>query len=419
MNDREHLAVWRGVEAAAVILVLGFFLYATRSILNPVLLFALLWAVLIPFRGKEGHNALIIVAAVVTVFWLLASTGSLLAPFILSIVLAYVLDPLVDRLERLRVSRMLAIAFLSVVAVGMLAVVVLLVVPAALRQLGAILQDIPLFLQRLGAWLETMRSRILTTDIPLIDEDDLVARLEGIDANAVMNFLQERREALGDWVWTGVLGLGRGIGSVFTVIGYVALTPILTFYLLRDWDVIMGRIAGLLPTDEREGIVSFGRECDEMISRYLRGQVTVAIILGILTALGLSLVRFPHAGLLGLIVGIFNIVPYLGLVLSLIPAVFIALVGGSVGVSLLKVLAVYGICQILDGSVVSPRVVGDSVGLHPVTVLLALSLGGFFFGFVGLLIGVPLAAVGKLLLRRGVARYKASDLYRGETAAAS
>jgi predicted PurR-regulated permease PerM len=419
MSDREQLAVWRGVEAAAVIIVLGFFLYATRTILNPVLLFVLLWAVLIPFRGREGHNALLIVAAVLTVFWLLSSAGSILAPFILSIVLAYVLDPVVDWLESKRTSRMLAIGFLSVFAVGLLAVVVLLLLPAAVRQLGAILNDVPVFFQRLGAWVETMRTRMLSVDMPFIDEDDLAERLGNVDGNAVMTFLQERREALGSWVWTGALGLGRGIGSVFTVIGYVALTPILTFYLLRDWDMIMRVFADLIPNDDREGIVSFARECDAMIARYMRGQVTVAITLGILTALGLWLVRFPHAGLLGLIVGIFNVVPYLGLVLSLVPAVFIALVSGAVGVSLLKVLGVYGVCQLLDGSVISPRVVGDSVGLHPVSVLLALSLGSFFFGFVGLLIGVPLAAVIKLLLARGIARYKASALYRGSGAAAS
>jgi predicted PurR-regulated permease PerM len=112
-------------------------------------------------------------------------------------------------------------------------------------------------------------------------------------------------------------------------------------------------------------------------------------------------------------------VPYLGLVLSLVPAVFIALVSGAIGISLLKVAAVYGVCQLLDGAVISPRIVGDSVGLHPVSVLLALSLGSFFFGFVGLLIGVPLAAVIKLLLARAMARYKASAVYRGSEASAS
>jgi predicted PurR-regulated permease PerM len=150
-----------------------------------------------------------------------------------------------------------------------------------------------------------------------------------------------------------------------------------------------------------------------MISRYLRGQVTVGLLIGVITWVGLLLVSFPYAGTLALIVAVFSIVPYLGLILSLIPAIFIALVSGGVGVALLKVAAVYGIAQLLEGSVISPRIVGDSVGLHPVTVVLVLSLGGYFFGFVGLLIGVPGAAVGKLLLMRGLHRYRASDFYRG------
>jgi predicted PurR-regulated permease PerM len=110
------------------------------------------------------------------------------------------------------------------------------------------------------------------------------------------------------------------------------------------------------------------------------------------------------------------VVPYLGIVLSLIPAIFIALVSGRVGVSLLKVAVVYGLAQLLEMAVISPRIVGESVGLHPVLVLLALALGGFFFGFVGLLIGVPAAAIGKLLVGRGLQRYKASDFYRGREA---
>jgi len=215
-------------------------------------------------------------------------------------------------------------------------------------------------------------------------------------------------------VWNGVLGLGRGIGSAVTVIGYVALTPVLTFYLLRDWDGLKAMLADLLPRRRRDAVVGFASECDRMVARYLRGQVSVAIIIGVVTGVGLWLARFPYAGTLGLIVAIFSIVPYLGLLLSLIPAVFIALVSGSVGISLLKVAIVYGGTQLLEAAVISPRVVGESVGLHPVLVLLALSLGGFFFGFVGLLIGVPAAAIGKLLVIRGIDRYKRSDVYRAE-----
>mgnify|MGYP003394182858 CR=1 FL=1 len=416
MNQQSGLTLWRGIEAAAVVLVLAFFLYATRTILNPVLLFALLWAVLLPFRGSEGHSALVGVTAVVTLGWVLSSTGSLLAPFVLAIMLAYMLDPLVDRREP-RVPRSAGIALLALPALGVLAVVFLLVLPAAIRDLGELVQQAPVLLQRLGVWLAALRERALTVDIPLIDEDGLLARLQSVDANAVVAFLEERREALAARVWSGVLGLGRGLGTAFTVLGYVALTPVLTFYLLRDWDRLTAMSAELLPRSRRDVIVSFATECDRMISKYLRGQVTVAIVMGIITGLGLWVARFPYAGTLGLIMTIFSVVPYLGIVLSLIPAIFIALVSGSVGISLLKVLIVYGLAQLLETSVISPRIVGESVGLHPVLVLLALALGGFFFGFVGLLIGVPAAAIGKLMIDRALSKYRTSAFYRGEEAA--
>ena len=156
-------------------------------------------------------------------------------------------------------------------------------------------------------------------------------------------------------------------------------------------------------------------EYDRLLSRYLRGQVTVALLLGVMTTFGLLAFRFPNAILLGVVVAVFSVVPYLGLVLSLIPALFIALVSGNVGWSLLAIAVVYGGSQALEGTVISPRIVGESVGLHPVLVVLALAVSGFFLGFVGLLIAVPLAVGVKLLVVGGVKRYRESELFRGET----
>ena len=406
---------WRWVETAAVVLVFGFFLFATRAILNPVLLFLLFWAVLVPYRGREGHGALLGVVALITVVWLLSTTGTLLAPFVLAAVLAYVLDPLVDWMQARRVPRFAAILLLTLPALGILALLLLVAVPAAARQLAGILSELPVFLGRLADWIETPPAGLLTLDIPLVDEDALLARLRAVDTDTVVGFIEARRADLGSWVWDGVLGLGRGIGSVFTVLGYVALTPVLVFYLLRDWDGITRALGELVPADRREAVLTVAREADDLIARYLRGQLTVAAVIGLITGVGLWIVGFPYAATLGLVVAVFSVVPYLGLILSLIPAVIIALVSGSIALSLLKVAAVYGAAQILEGTVVSPRIVGESVGLHPVWVVLALALGGYFFGFVGLLIGVPLAAIGKLLIVRGLARYRASDLYRGAT----
>lgn len=403
---------------AAVVLVLGMLLYATRSVLNPVLLFLLLVAVLSPYRGRPGHAAMVVVTAVVTLVWLLSTTGSLLAPFILAVVLAYVLDPAVDWLETKRLSRTWAIVALTVPVLAALVVLILVAIPAAARQVGSILSDIPVLVDRAAEWLERSSERIGALDIPFFDAESLLERLRSVDGQAVAAFLEERRAALGRWAWDGVLGLGRGIGSALTILGYVALTPVLTFYLLRDWNRITDGIADLVPHDRRARVMELAREADRIVAGYLRGQLTVAALIGAVTGIGLWIVDFPYSGTLGLIVAVFSIIPYLGLVLSLVPAILIALVSGSVLVSLAKVVVVYGVAQGLEGAVISPKIVGDSVGLHPVWVVLALAVGGYFFGFAGLLIGVPAAAVGKLLVTEGLARYRRSELYRGHATGA-
>ncbi|MFG1691368.1 AI-2E family transporter [Gemmatimonadota bacterium] len=413
--DQPRESTWRALQAASVFLVLGFFFLSLwdQGLLSPFLLFWILVAVLLPFRGIRGQALFIAVMAVLTAFWLLHTTGFLLAPFVLALVLAYVLDPLVDRMTTRRISRSLAIILLTLPVLALLAVAVLFGIPALGTQAGQLIADTPEFLTNVAGWLEALWQGLQRVDLPLIEEETLLERLRSVDSAAVVAFLEERQTVIWENLWSGILGLGRGVGSVVSILGYVVLTPVLTFYLLRDYDRIVERVGELLPRGSREGIVALAGEYDRLLSRYLRGQVTVALMIGGLTAVGLWIAQFPHALLLAVLVAVFGVVPYLGLVLSLIPALFIALVSGSVVVSLLKIAVVYGVAQALEGTVISPRIVGESVGLHPVWVVLALVVGGFAFGFVGLLIGVPLAVGIKLLVVRGVERYQASELYTG------
>lgn len=414
--ERAEFTLWRAVQSATVLLVLGFFLFALRGVLSPLLLFAVLWAVLTPFRGRPGHLALLVVAGLLTLDWLLITTGSVLAPFVLAVALAYVLDPLVGALERRRIPRVLAIVILTLPALAVLAAFLFLGIPAAFEQLSDVARNAPVFFQRMAGWLDSARERLLRVDVPLLDEEALAARLRGVDAAAVMAFLEARRAALAEWAWRSVLGVGRGVGAFVTVAGYVLLTPVLTFYLLRDWDRLKAAAADLIPLPRRDAVLSFARDYDRLLGRYLRGQITVAVAVGAVTGVGLAVVGFPYAAMLGLLVAVFNVVPYLGIMLSLVPAVFIALVSGSVGASLLKVAVVFIVAQLLEGTVISPRIVGESVGLHPVWIVLALAVGGFYFGFVGLLIAVPAAVGLKLLAQRMVAHYQASEMFRGEPA---
>lgn len=402
------------LRTVAVLLVLGLFLvslgFPMGPVLSPFVLLLVLLLLLAPYAGDPFHTRLALTAVLLTVLWLLHTLGSLLAPFILALVLAYILDPAVDRLEG-RMPRTVAILVLALPLVALLVLAVVLGIPAIADQVEDLILAAPRAIERLVAWLEAMRTRLLALRIPLLDEV-VLDRLRELDQEAVVAALQERQEAIARRMWRGVLGLGRGLGTLLTILGYVVLTPILTFYLLKDWDRMRHRVTDLFPRSKREDWLDFFTEYNALVSRYLRGQVLAAASVGVLTALGLWILGFPSAALIGTVAGVFNLVPYLGLVVSLIPALIIALVSGGVLANLIKLAIVFGVVQFLDGSVIGPRIVGESVGIHPVWVMLALALGGFFFGFPGLLLAVPAAVLIKLLLTHGLERYRASKLYR-------
>ena len=408
--DADARRLWPIVQGVGIALVLALFLWASREILNPLFLFVVLIVALQPFRGRPGYSLLVALAGTITAVWVLSTTGSLLAPFILALGVAYILDPLVDRIQATGRGRTTSVLLLALPVVGGLVAILLLALPALWTQAGELIDRSPVILDRLEGWAAALEQRL--RGVPGLAEIVLQPIVD-LDSDAIVAFLDERKTLLAEQAWSGVLGIGRGLGSALSLLGYLVITPVLTFYLLRDWDQITHHIGELIPRPRREGVVAFAKEYDGLLARYLRGQILVAATIGGVTALGLWISGFPYSFLLGLTVAIFGVVPYLGRVLSLIPAVLVALTSGAVGLSLLKVGIVFAIAQGLEGAVVSPRIVGDSVGLHPVWVVLALTVGGFYFGFVGLLIGVPAAVGVKLLVLRGLERYRVSDLYQG------
>jgi predicted PurR-regulated permease PerM len=404
---------WRVLYGVALALVLAAFLLSLRDILNPFLLFVLLAALVSPFAGTRSHLLLVTVAGLLTVIWILETTGFLLAPFLLALGLAYVFHPLLLRLESERISRPAAIGILSLPLVVGIALAVLVGIPALSAQAARLIGSVPELVATGTAKLDQLQLELQRRDFPLIDEEAVIARIRAIQPDAVIAFVESRRAAIAEAAWRGLLGAGRGIGAVLTVLGFLVLTPILTYYLLRDWERILARLRALLPRAREGQILTFAREYDRLLARYMRGQLIAASIVGVLTGIGFWLVGFPNALLLGVTAGVFNVVPYLGLIVSLLPALVIAVFSGSFLLSLGKIVLVFAVVQVLDGSVIGPRVVGESVGLHPVWVILSLSVAGFFFGFVGLLIAIPLAVLVKLALLAALERYQRSPLFHG------
>src|SRR5690606_26764110 len=220
---------WRLVYGAAVLLVVGLFLYQVQAVLSPIVLFLLFLLLAVPYAGTRLHRLAVVGMSVLAALWLLRTTGFLLAPFILALVLAYILDPAVDALERRRVPRTLAVLLLALPAVGALVLAAVFGVPALGRQVDALITQAPVLLDRLARWVEALLDRLIRVDIPGLREDVLLAHVRAFEPEQLVAALQERQAEIARRAGAAVLGVGRGIGTALTIIGYVVLTPVLAF----------------------------------------------------------------------------------------------------------------------------------------------------------------------------------------------
>jgi predicted PurR-regulated permease PerM len=405
---------WPSIYVAIVALCALAFLFSVKSVLSPIVAFIVLMTLISPWAGSRMHLLIVTASTSVLFLWLLDTLGSLLAPFILAFVLAYILDPLVDRLEKRGMKRGVAVLTVFVPVILLVAVAAIFGVPALVQQISLLIDQVPEALQRGINWIEGVRARLLASKLPFLKGEALARALESFSPERVSEYIATRQAEIGRRIWGGVLGVGKGISIALGIIGYFVLTPVLTVYLLKDFDKLIARAAGLIPRDRRATWIPFMREYDRLLASYLRGQVIAGLIVGVLTFLGLLIAGFPYPGLVAVVAGVFNVIPYLGLIVSAIPAIIIALLSGDIASSFMKVGIVFAIVQTIDSTITGPRIVGESTGLHPVWVILALAVGSSFFGFTGLLLAMPAAVFIKLLVRNAVARYRESRVFEGE-----
>lgn len=342
----------------------------------------------------------LLLAAVVLTGVLLYLLAPVLTPFFAGALLAYLGDPLVDRLERRRVSRSVSvvIVFAFMLLAGFLTLLV--VVPMLERQLHALVGGIPRGLEWLQGALAPRVAAMLGVDV--IDFD-----IEGI-----------RRALLEHWRQVGSLAgqfvkhLTRSGQVVLGWVSYLLLIPVVTFYLLRDWDRLVEAIDTLLPKHIQPTVARLAREIDAVLAEFLRGQVSVMLALAVLYTIGLWIVGLDLAFFVGMLAGVVSFVPYLGVIVGVVVAGFAAFLQFGDVWHLAAVAAVFGVGQMIEGMVLSPLLVGDRIGLHPVAVIFAIMAGGQLFGFMGVLLALPVAAVLVVLLRHARERYIESSLYQ-------
>lgn len=348
------------------------------------------------------------VLAALAVGWVIWLLGPILTPFVLALALAWLGDPLVDRIEATGRSRTTGVVLVFVAMILLLTAALLILVPMIERQIATLVAAIPQAQQ----WL-------MQTGIPWFEQKTGLEVMQWMDPDRLIEWVRSHWQQAGGFAKTFFGYVSR---SGFTMVAWVVnilLLPILAFYFLRDWDTLVERVASMIPRNHIGTITKLARESDEVLGAFIRGQFLVMIALGVVYAAGLSLVGLKLGLLIGLVAGLISFIPYLGATTGIVMAIAAALVQAQ-GFDL-KLLVLVGVVftvgQLLESYVLTPRIVGDKIGLHPVAVIFAVMAGGQLFGFLGMLLALPVAAVSNVLLRYAHQRYRQSDLYAGERSA--
>jgi predicted PurR-regulated permease PerM len=350
----------------------------------------------------KDRNRWLIVVALATLAGLLYALQPILLPFVVGALFAYLGNPLVHRLMRAGFSRVMAVSatFATLSLAG--AATLVLVLPRLWEQLVYLESRIPSVLRWMNRegipWLENkLRVNIDRIDMDLISEW-LTAFWRGADATTTDMLTQIAQSGL----------------HVAATLGLIALIPVVTFYLLLDWDELLLKLRSLLPRKFEPQLVSLAEECDSVLAAFLRGQLMVMMALGLIYGIGLQMVGIKLAMVIGLVAGLASIIPYFGFTLGIVIASLVALFQFGLFIKpLLLVWAVFGIGQLIESWILQPWLVGDRIGLPPVGVIFAIMAGGQLFGFFGMLLALPVAAILVVLLRHAQRRYLNSHWYHG------
>lgn len=339
------------------------------------------------------------IGALVALLLFLWIFSDILLPFIMGMALAYMLDPLADGLERMGMSRFWATIAIVILSLLVFVVAALIIIPLFVSQLSDFLERLPDYAAR----LQGLGDRFFATSI------GQYFKSQGSDTSIGQIVTQGA-----SWATTVLTSIWAGGQALISVVSLFVVTPVVAFYLLYDWDRMIGRIDALLPREHAVTIRALGREVNVAIAGFIRGQGALCLILGLFYAISLSVVGLNFGFLIGSVAGVISFIPYVGSIVGFLLSVGVATVQfWPDWIWIVVVVGIFALGQFMEGNILQPRLVGSSIGVHPVWLMFALFAFGSLFGFVGVLLAVPVTAAIGVLVRFAVRRYKESALYRG------
>jgi predicted PurR-regulated permease PerM len=323
-----------------------------------------------------------------------------LTPFVIGAILAYIGDPLVDRLEKYKLPRTLAVVIVFLVLTLIAVTALIIVIPMLEKQIVILGQKIPTYIEK-----------IQTQFVPWLNARfgmDIIIDPEQIKQSLNINWKQA-----GGLATTIITSISRSGAYLAAFAANLVLIPVVTFYMLRDWDILVARVREALPRKSEPVICKIAKESDEVLGSFLRGQLLVMLALSLVYSVGLGFIGLDLALLIGLIAGLVSFVPYLGFIVGIVVASIAAIMQFGDLTHLVYVGIVFMVGQMLEGMVLTPALVGDRIGLHPVAVIFAVLAGGQLFAFLGVLLALPVAAIIAVILRYLHEQYKSSTMYSG------
>lgn len=323
---------------------------------------------------------------------------SVLLPFVTGIIIGYLLDPFASRIEKLGLNRTFSTFIVLIL-------VVIIVVPSLILLFGVIDEQLGRFINVIPQYIASFLKKLE----PFMNE--LHQRFPSMEPEKIREYMRNNMtnnlKIIGG-VFRSIITSGF---AIFNLISLLLITPVVTFYMLRDWDKFINKVDSLLPRGSKKSVREQARQIDRTLAGFIRGQLSVCLILGTYYSMGLYFVGLDLGVLVGFLAGIISFIPYVGSIVGFLLSLGIAFAQFDSLMPILQVVLVFAIGQFVEGNFLTPKLVGENVGLHPVWVMFALLAGGVLLGFLGLMIAVPVAAIIGVLLRHAIENYKKSSLY--------
>lgn len=386
---------------AGLLLVL-FLMYTIRVVVSPFVVLGAILFLVYPLRSHVMARNILWLSIFLFSFWFLFSIFGILAPFAVALLLAYLLHPLITAIEKWGIPRWLSSLVLILLGIAVLTVIALLFLPIAFAQFSGILDAASVIANDFTNWMFSNRMEVSL-------------RRYGISTQQLRSMLTTsfapRLEVIMKGLLEGAFGLVSGLSAVISRIINMVIIPFLTFYVLKDFPVIRHRMKMLFPKNKRERVGAYYHSIDELLGRYIRGAITVAAINAVLVTFFFSIFGIQYPLVLGIVAGVLDLIPYFGLIIMLVLSVIVASFSSSlVAGHMILAASTIGALHVFEAAVLSPKIIGSKVGIHPVLLIMSLLVFSYFLGFIGLLIAVPTTAIIIMLVKEWEHRKKGNDL---------